>query len=70
MAIPEFVRSERKKRRMTQVQFAERAGVGLRFIRDLEQGKRTLQMDKVNVVLAVFGKRLCPVSALLPGDRR
>ena len=40
---------------------ADRAGVGLRFIRDLEQGKQSLRMDKVNEVLALFGCRLAPV---------
>jgi hypothetical protein len=43
------------------VELAERAGVGLRFARDLEQGKRTLRMDKVNDVLAPFGECLGPV---------
>ena len=46
---------------MTQVDLAERAGVGLRFVRDLEQGKRTLRMDKVNDVLALFGETLGPI---------
>ena len=55
---------------MTQVEFARHAGVGLRFIRDLEQDKKTLQMDKVNIVLSSFGRRLCAVSTLVPGDRR
>jgi predicted transcriptional regulator len=41
---------------------ADRAGVGLRFIRDLEQGKATLQLDKVNQVLALFGHRMEPVA--------
>ena len=40
---------------------AQRAGVGLRFVRDLEQGKLTLRMDKVNDVLALFGESLGPV---------
>ena len=40
---------------------AKKAGVGLRFIRDLEQGKRTLRMDKVGEVLRLFGHRLGPV---------
>jgi hypothetical protein len=40
---------------------AEKAGVGLRFVRDLEQGKDTLRMDKVNQVLALFGHILAPV---------
>ena len=40
---------------MTQVTLADRAGVGLRFVRDLEQGKTTLRLDKVNQVLQMFG---------------
>lgn len=43
---------------MTQEELAEKAGVGLRFIRDLEQGKESLRMDKVNQVLALFGYRV------------
>jgi uncharacterized pyridoxal phosphate-containing UPF0001 family protein len=41
-------------------ELAEKAGVGLRFIRDLEQGKTTLRMDKVNQVLKLFGQELGP----------
>jgi y4mF family transcriptional regulator len=48
-----------KKMRMaaglTQVELATRSGVGLRFVRDVEQGKPTLRLDKVNQVLALFG---------------
>ena len=57
----QFVKQRRKQLGMTQSDLAERAGVGLRFIRDLEQGKRTLRMDKVNKVLALFGCALGPV---------
>ena len=46
---------------LTQVELARRAGVGLRFVRELEQGKETLRMDKVNQVLALFGHHLAPV---------
>ncbi len=46
---------------MTQKELAGVAGVGLRFIRDLEQGKKSLRMDKVDQVLKLFGKRLGPV---------
>lgn len=46
---------------MTQMDLAEKSGVGIHFIRDLEQGKKTLRMDKVNQVLALFGKELGPV---------
>ena len=70
MTIAEFVKAERHNLKMTQIEFERHAGVGLRFIRDLEQGKKTLRMDKVNAVLAVFGRRLCASSTLVPGDRR
>ena len=56
-----FVKRRRKQLGLTQVDLADRAGVGLRFIRDLEQGKLTLRMDKVNQVLALFGHCLEPV---------
>jgi y4mF family transcriptional regulator len=59
--LSEFVRERRKSLDMTQPQLAEKAGTGLRFIRDLEQGKKTLRMDKVNQVLALFGFELGPV---------
>ena len=55
MRIAEFVKTKRKSLGMTQVMLADRAGVGLRFIRDLEQGKTTVRLDKVNQVLAMFG---------------
>jgi y4mF family transcriptional regulator len=56
-----FIKLMRKKLGLTQTQLAERAGVGLRFIREMEQGKQTLQMDKVNQVLFLFGHKLSPV---------
>ncbi|TSA30506.1 MAG: transcriptional regulator [Ignavibacteriales bacterium] len=56
-----FVKEKRKKLGLTQPQLAERAGVGLRFVRELEQGKQTLQLDKVNQVLFLFGHQLGPV---------
>jgi y4mF family transcriptional regulator len=55
-----FIKDLRKRLRLTQEELAERAGVGLRFIRDLEQGKTTLRMDKVNQVLALGGYSLVP----------
>ncbi|WNY24624.1 helix-turn-helix transcriptional regulator [Methanolapillus millepedarum] len=60
-SIPEYVKAQRKKTKMTQVDLAEKAGVGLRFVRDMEQGKETLRMDKVNQVLRLFGSELGPV---------
>jgi y4mF family transcriptional regulator len=58
--IAEFVRENRKKLGYNQKQLSVRVGVGLNFIRDLEQGKATLRMDKVNEVLAFFGYELTP----------
>jgi y4mF family transcriptional regulator len=55
-----IVRQKRKALRLTQVQLAIRTHVGLRFIRDLEQGKSSLRMDKVNKVLEYFGMELIP----------
>ena len=56
-----FVKTKRKEVRLTQKELAEKAGVGLRFIRELERDKPTLQMNKVNQVLIMFGYELGPV---------
>ena len=53
-----YVKSMRKQLGLTQVECAMKAGVGLMFLRDLEQGKKSLRMDKVNQVLQLFGARL------------
>jgi len=53
--ICEFVKKSRKEQHLTQPELAARAGVGLRFLRELEQGKESLRMDKVNQVLSYFG---------------
>lgn len=58
--IAEFVKKERKKAGLTQEEFAMRSGLGLRFVRDLEQGKKTVRMDKVNQALAMFGMEAVP----------
>ena len=50
--------SRRQQLNLTQQELADRAGVGLRFLRELEAGKPTLRMDKVNIVLDMFGQRL------------
>ena len=55
ISIVSFVEVRRKLLRLTQPELAMRAGVGLRFVRELEQGKKTLRLDKVNQVLALFG---------------
>lgn len=56
-----YVKQKRKQVGLTQVQLAKNAGVGLRFIRELERGKETLRCDTVNQVLALFGAKLGPV---------
>lgn len=61
MTIGEFVRARRNSVRLTQPELAVKAGVGVRFVRDLEQGKETLRLDKVNQVLQLFGYELGPV---------
>jgi len=61
MNISDFVKNQRRIHGFTQVELAQKAGVGLRFMRELEQGKATLRIDKVNQVLQLFGKTLGPV---------
>lgn len=61
-SISRFVKAKRKEVSLTQVELAKKAGVGLRFVRELEQGKRTLRCDTVNMVLALFGSELGIVS--------
>lgn len=58
--ISRYVKNMRKQYRLTQQDLSEKSGVGLRFVRDLEQGKTTLRMDKVNQVLDMFGAELVP----------
>ncbi len=58
--IAEFVKTNRKKAGLTQEEFAMRSGLGLRFVRDLEQGKETVRMDKVNIALEMFGAIAVP----------
>lgn len=58
MSISDFIKNKRNLGKLTQPELAKKAGVGLRFIRDLEQGKETLRIDKVNQVLRLFGVEL------------
>ena len=59
--LSQFVKERRKKLGLTQEDISFKAGVGLRFVRDLEQGKKSLMVDKVNQVLSLFGYELGPV---------
>ena len=58
--IGEYVKRERKRAGLTQEEFALRAGLGLRFVRELEQGKETVRLDKVNQALRMFGMEAVP----------
>ena len=60
MGVP-LTKTGRRLVSLTQPDLAEKAGVGLRFVREMEQGKETLRMDKVNQVLKLFGYELGPV---------
>ena len=58
--IGNYIKEERKKAGLTQEEFAIRSGLGLRFVRELEQGKETVRLDKVNQALAMFGIEAVP----------
>jgi y4mF family transcriptional regulator len=66
LSLSQFVKKKRKALGLTQEKLADKAGVGLRFLRELERDKPTLQLDKVNQVLFLFGYELGPV----PVDRK
>ena len=58
MNLNELIKTKRNAANLTQPELAEKAGVGLRFIRELEQGKETLRLDRVNQVLQLFGSQI------------
>lgn len=58
--IGKFIKEQRKKVGLTQEEFAIRSGLGLRFVRELESGKPTVRLDKVNQALAMFGMQAVP----------
>ena len=63
-----FIKERRRAMGLTQKDLADRAGVGLRFVRELEQGKTSLRLDKVNQVLALFGHRMEPIAFRMEVD--
>jgi y4mF family transcriptional regulator len=63
MKLSAFIKQKRSEVGLTQPELAEKAGVGLRFVRELEQGKETLKLDKVNQVLKLFGYEVGPVKS-------
>ncbi|MBW8202095.1 helix-turn-helix domain-containing protein [Flagellimonas abyssi] len=60
-SLSEFVKARRNEVNLTQEEFAERAGVALTVVRKIEQGKTNLNMDKVNLILSMFGHTLAAV---------
>jgi len=58
--LAQYLKAKRKEYGLTQVDLSQKSGVGLRFVRELEQGKATLRLDKVNQVLALFGAEMAP----------
>ncbi len=57
-SIATFIKVKRKQLKLTQPELAEKAGVGIRFVRELEQGKQSVRLDKVNQLLELFGSEL------------
>ncbi len=55
--ISNYIKEKRKELKLTQDELAFKSGVGLRFVRELEKGKNTLRLDKINQVLSLFGKQ-------------
>ena len=68
MELSKFVKQKRTTAKLTQPELAAKAGVGLRFLRELEQGKETLRLDKVNQVLQLFGYKVGAVPFKLEED--
>lgn len=58
--LAKYVKDKRKEFGLTQIDLSQKSGVGLRFVRELEQGKPTLRLDKINQVLALFGAVMSP----------
>jgi y4mF family transcriptional regulator len=56
--IGQYLKQKRKQHELTQEDLSQKAGVGLRLIREIEQGKTTMRMDKVQQILDLFGARL------------
>ena len=56
--LSKYVKAMRKQYNLTQVELSEKSGIGLRLIRELEQGKQTLRLDKVNQILNLFGSEI------------
>ena len=66
--LSQYVKSMRKRYNLTQEDLSMKSGVGLRFVRDLEQGKKTLRMDKVNQVLGLFNSAVRCIQSISKGE--
>ena len=66
--LSKYVKEMRKRYGLTQVDLSEKSGVGLRFVRELEQGKPTLRLDKVNKILELFGSEVGAVPMPKPEE--
>jgi y4mF family transcriptional regulator len=58
MQLSQYLKQKRKENNLTQEELSQKAGVGLRLVREIEQGKTSMRMDKVNQILALFGAEL------------
>ena len=70
MELSKFVKQKRTAAKLTPPELAEKAGVGLRFLRELEQGKESLRLDKVNQVLKLFGCKVGAVQLIVEEDEK
>ena len=64
--LAQYIKAKRKEFGLTQVDLSQKSGVGLRCVREMEQGKETLRLDKVNQVLALFGAEMVSTKATEP----
>ena len=67
--LSKYVKTMRKQYNLTQVELSEKSGVGLRLVRELEQGKQTLRIDKVNQILNLFGSEVGVVPMIKTDER-
>ena len=67
--LSKYVKAMRKQYNLTQVELSEKSGVGLRFVRELEQGKTTLRLDKVNQILNLFGSEVGVVKQIKSNEQ-
>ena len=68
-ALSKYVKAMRKQYNLTQVELSEKSGVGLRLVRELEQGKQTLRLDKINQILNLFGSEVGVVPMIKTDER-